>query len=104
MGAFIGTVPGVLLLLFVEPMQAFWFVVFILVLQQIEGNLIYPKVVGESVGLPALWVLMGIVVGGGIGGVVGMLLGVPVFTILYKLTSQITRDRLTRKGIDIYKM
>ena len=103
-GAFIGTVPGVLLLLFVEPMQAFWFVVFILVLQQIEGNLIYPKVVGESVGLPALWVLMGIVVGGGIGGVVGMLLGVPVFTILYKLTSQITRDRLTRKGIDIYKM
>ena len=103
-GAFIGTVPGVLLLLFVEPMQAIWFVVFILVLQQIEGNLIYPKVVGESVGLPALWVLMGIVVGGGVGGVLGMLLGVPVFTIVYKLTSKITHDRLQKKEIDIRKL
>ena len=100
-GAFIGTVPGVLLLLFVEPMQAIWFVVFIVVLQQIEGNLIYPKVVGESVGLPALWVLMGIVVGGGVGGVLGMLLGVPVFTVAYKLTSQITHDRLKRKEIEL---
>lgn len=100
-GAFIGTVPGVMLLLFVEPMQAIWFVVFIVVLQQIEGNLIYPKVVGESVGLPALWVLMGIVVGGGLGGVLGMLLGVPVFTVLYKLIGQITQDRLERKGLDI---
>ena len=103
-GAFIGTVPGVLLLLFVEPMQAIWFVVFILVLQQIEGNLIYPKVVGESVGLPALWVLMGIVVGGGVGGVLGMLLGVPVFTIVYKLTSKITHDRLQKREIDIRKL
>ncbi|MBQ2368868.1 MAG: AI-2E family transporter [Peptococcaceae bacterium] len=103
-GAFIGTVPGVLLLLFVEPMQAIWFVVFILVLQQIEGNLIYPKVVGESVGLPALWVLMGIVVGGGVGGVLGMLLGVPVFTIAYKLMSQITHDRLQKREIDIRKL
>ena len=103
-GAFIGTVPGVLLLLFVEPMQAIWFVVFILVLQQIEGNLIYPKVVGESVGLPALWVLMGIVVGGGVGGVLGMLLGVPVFTIAYKLTSKITHDRLQKREIDIRKL
>ncbi len=103
-GAFIGTVPGVLLLLFVEPMQAIWFIVFILVLQQIEGNLIYPKVVGESVGLPALWVLMGIVVGGGVGGVLGMLLGVPVFTIAYKLVSQITHDRLQKKEIDVRKL
>lgn len=100
-GAFIGTVPGVLLLLFVEPMQAIWFVVFIVVLQQVEGNLIYPKVVGESVGLPALWVLMGIVVGGGAGGILGMLLGVPVFTVFYKLTSQITNDRLQKKQIDV---
>jgi predicted PurR-regulated permease PerM len=85
-------------------MQAIWFVVFILVLQQIEGNLIYPKVVGESVGLPALWVLMGIVVGGGVGGVLGMLLGVPVFTIVYKLTSKITHDRLQKREIDIRKL
>lgn len=103
-GAFIGTVPGVVLLLFVEPMQAIWFVVFIVVLQQIEGNLIYPKVVGESVGLPALWVLMGIVVGGGVGGVMGMLLGVPVFTVVYKLIRQITQDRLKQKDIDVQKL
>ncbi len=100
-GAFIGTVPGVLLLLFVEPMQAIWFVVFIVVLQQIEGNLIYPKVVGESVGLPALWVLMGIVVGGGVGGVLGMLLGVPMFTVVYKLIGQITNDKLKQKQIEL---
>ncbi len=100
-GAFIGTVPGVLLLLFVEPMQAIWFVVFIVVLQQIEGNLIYPKVVGESVGLPALWVLMGIVVGGGVGGVLGMLLGVPIFTVGYKLLGQITNDKLKQKQIEL---
>ena len=100
-GAFVGTVPGVLLLLFVEPMQAIWFVVFIVVLQQIEGHLIYPNVVGEAVGLPALWVLMGIVVGGGVGGVVGMLLGVPIFTVVYKLLGQITNDKLKKKEIEL---
>ena len=98
-GAFIGTVPAAFLLFFVEPMQAFWFLVFIVVLQQIEGNLIYPRVVGDSVGLPPLWVLMGIVIGGGLGGIVGMLLGVPLFTVLYKLLSQATRARLQKKNL-----
>lgn len=98
-GAFIGTVPSVFLLFLVDPMQALWFIVFIVVLQQIEGNLIYPKVVGESVGLPPLWVLMGIVVGGGLGGIVGMLLGVPVFTVLYKLLSQETQRKLRKKNL-----
>ncbi len=100
-GAFIGTVPAVVLLFLVEPMQAVWFLVFILVLQQIEGHLIYPKVVGESVGLPPLWVLMGIVVGGGLGGVLGMLLGVPLFTVVYKLLSQVTQQRLERKHLKL---
>lgn len=98
-GAFIGTVPAVFLLFLVDPLQAVWFVVFIIVLQQIEGNLIYPKVVGESVGLPPLWVLMGIVVGGGLGGILGMLLGVPIFTVFYKLLSQATQMRLTEKKL-----
>ena len=98
-GAFIGTVPAVFLLFLVDPMQAIWFVVFIIVLQQIEGHLIYPKVVGESVGLPALWVLMGIIVGGGLGGVLGMLLGVPLFTVAYKLLSQVVQQRLEKKNI-----
>ncbi len=103
-GAFIGTVPAVILLFLVEPMQAVWFVVFIVVLQQIEGHLIYPKVVGESVGLPALWVMMGIVVGGGLGGVLGMLLGVPMFTVAYKLMSRTVQTRLERKKLDRTKL
>ena len=92
------------MILTVSPVKALLFILFILVLQQLEGNLIYPKVVGESIGLPALWVLMGIVVGGGVGGVLGMLLGVPVFTIAYKLTSKITHDRLQKREIDIRKL
>ena len=100
-GAFIGTVPAVFLLFLVDPMQAFWFIVFILVLQQIEGHLIYPKVVGESVGLPALWVMLGILVGGGLGGVLGMLLGVPLFTVVYKLFGQLIQKRLVQKNINI---
>lgn len=100
-GAFIGTIPAVFLLFLVEPMQAVWFIVFIVVLQQIEGNLIYPKVVGESVGLPSLWVLTGIVVGGGLGGILGMLLGVPLFTVVYKLLSQATQQRLAQKNLKL---
>ena len=100
-GAFIGTIPAVFLLFLVEPMQAVWFVVFILVLQQIEGHVIYPKVVGESVGLPALWVMLGILVGGGLGGVLGMLLGVPMFTVAYKLMSRLVQTRLEKKQLRI---
>ena len=100
-GAFIGTVPAVFLLFLVEPMQAVWFLVFIVVLQQLEGHVIYPKVVGESVGLPPLWVLMGIVVGGGLGGILGLLLGVPMFTVAYKLLSGATEKRLKQKDIHI---
>ena len=69
----------------VSPIQALVFIVYLVVLQQIEGNLIYPKVVGTSVGLPAIWVLVAITVGGGIMGVLGMLLGVPVAAVIYKL-------------------
>jgi predicted PurR-regulated permease PerM len=100
-GAFIGTIPAVFLLFLVEPMQAVWFLVFILVLQQLEGHIIYPKVVGESVGLPALWVLLGIMTGGGLGGVPGMLLGVPLLTIGYKLLSRTIQRRLDAKKISV---
>jgi predicted PurR-regulated permease PerM len=100
-GAFIGTIPAVFLLFLVEPMQAVWFLVFILVLQQLEGHVIYPKVVGESMGLPALWVLLGIMTGGGLGGVPGMLLGVPLLTIGYKLLSRTIQRRLDAKKISV---
>ena len=84
-GAFIGTVPAVFLLFLVEPMQAVWFIVFIVILQQIEGHLIYPKVVGSSIGLPGMWVLAAVLIGGGLGGISGMLIGVPLAATLYKL-------------------
>lgn len=82
-GAFIGTAIGAFLILLVKPIQAVWFVVFIIVLQQFEGNLIYPKVVGKSVGLPGVWVLVAVTIGGNAMGVVGMLISVPLCSVLY---------------------
>lgn len=82
-GPLAGTVPCVLLLLLVQPQSALWFTVYIIVLQQIESNLIYPRVVGQSVGLPPAWVLAAIVTGGGLFGVTGMLLAVPLTAALY---------------------
>ena len=97
-GPFIGAVPSVLLLLFVDPMQAVWFVVFIVVLQQIDGNVIGPKVVGESIGLPAWWVMFSITIGGGLFGIMGMLAGVPTFAVIYRLLAKDVNSRLTKKG------
>ena len=87
-GPILGTIPGAFIQLLVDPIKAVWFVVFIIVIQQIDSNLIYPKVVGNSIGLPALWVLFAITVGGGIGGVLGMILGVPIVSILYALIGE----------------
>ena len=84
-GAFIGTAIGAFLILLVKPIQAVWFVVFIIVLQQFEGNLIYPKVVGKSVGLPGIWVLVAVTIGGNAMGVIGMLISVPLCSVLYVL-------------------
>lgn len=84
-GAFIGIIIGSILIITVDPIKVIVFVIFMIILQQIEGNLIYPKVVGSSVGLPGMWVLFGVTVGGSIGGILGMLLGVPVATVIYTL-------------------
>lgn len=84
-GAFIGTGIGAFLILLENPVKAFWFIVFIIVLQQLEGNLIYPRVVGKSVGLPGIWVLAAVTIGGGLFGVVGMLFSVPVCSVMYVL-------------------
>jgi len=87
-GALIGTGVGVLLILIVEPMKALWFIAFILILQQIEGNLIYPKVVGKSIGLPSIWVFAAVIIGGSAFGVLGMLIGVPLTSLLYTLLKE----------------
>lgn len=84
-GAYIGGAVGALMVFSVSPVKAIIFIVFLVVLQQAEGNLIYPKVVGSSLGLPAIWVLAAVTVGGGIMGIAGMLLGVPIAAALYRL-------------------
>ena len=96
-GAYIGTVLGAFLILLVSPFKAFWFVVFIIVLQQLESNLIYPRVVGDSVGLQGIWVIVCVVVGGDLFGVSGMLLSVPVCAVLYALLRQEVYKRLAEK-------
>ena len=92
-GAFIGTIIGAFLILTVSPLKAFVFVAFLLILQQIEGNLIYPKVVGSKINLPAMWVLAAVTVGGNLGGPVGMLLGVPAASAAYELLREATKKR-----------
>lgn len=84
-GAYIGAVVGAVMIFTVSPVKAIIFIIFLVVLQQLEGNLIYPKVVGSSIGLPGIWVLAAVTVGGGVMGVGGMLLGVPTAAALYRL-------------------
>ena len=98
-GAFMGTIVGAFMIAMVDPMSAVWFVVFLLTLQQFEGNLIYPRVVGSSVGLPGIWVLSAVTIGGAISGIVGMLFSVPVASILYALVRTGTKRRLKEKQI-----
>ncbi len=84
-GAYIGAIVGAFMILMISPVQALIFLVFLVILQQLEGNLIYPKVVGTSLGLPAIWVLAAVTVGGGMLGVIGMWLGVPIAAACYRL-------------------
>lgn len=87
-GAYIGGTVGFLLIMTVSFRQAFFFIIYLVILQQVEGNLIYPRVVGSSIGLPALWVLAAITIGGGVMGITGMLLGVPLVSALYRILKE----------------
>lgn len=100
-GAFIGCGVGAFLLLMVSPLQALIFVIMFLVLQQLEGNLIYPHVVGSSVGLPSIWVLAAVSVGGSLMGVAGMLLFIPLVSVLYTLFREFVYRRLKEKGLKV---
>lgn len=84
-GAYIGAIVSALLLLMIEPMQAVWFLIFLVILQQLEGNLIYPRVVGTSIGLPGIWVLAAVTVGSSLLGFAGLVVGVPLAAVLYTL-------------------
>lgn len=102
-GAFIGCVVGAFLILLVDPVRAFWFVVLFLFLQQFEGNIIYPRVVGSSVGLPSMWVLVAVTLGGSMMGVLGMLVYIPMFSVFYRLIREAVSDRLKAKQVPAEK-
>lgn len=103
-GAFVGCAVGALLILVDNPLQAVLFVIMFLVIQQIEGNLIYPRVVGTSIGLPGMWVLLAVAVGGELMGVIGMFLMIPMASVLYAMLREFTQNRLNNKNIDPEKL
>lgn len=107
-GPFLGAIPSVLLLLMIDPWHAFWFAVFVFALQQLDGNVIGPKILGDSTGLPALWVMFAILVGGALWGVVGMFIGVPLFAVIYRFSKEIFENMLKKKNMpcstDAYKV
>lgn len=103
-GAFIGCIVGAFLILMVNPMQAVWFVVMFLIIQQIEGNVIYPKVVGSSVGLPAILVFAAVIVGGELFGVVGMLVFIPLTSVCFTIAKSAVELKLSKKNISDEKL
>ena len=100
-GAFIGCVVGAFQILTMAPMKALVFVIMFLILQQIEGNLIYPRVVGSSVGLPSIWVLAAVSIGASLMGIVGMLVFIPIVSVLYALLRRDVYEHLEKKGIAV---
>lgn len=103
-GAFVGCVLGAFFILVNNPLQAVFFVVLFLVIQQIEGNLIYPKVVGTSIGLPGMWVLVAVTVGGEVMGIAGMLIMIPLVSVMYTLMREFTNRRVEERDIDPEKL
>ncbi|MCH4010060.1 AI-2E family transporter [Companilactobacillus sp.] len=101
LGAWMGGAVGFLLIAVDSPLNAVLFIVFIIVLQQLESNLVYPRVVGTSIGLPGIWVLAAITIGGGLSGIVGMLLGVPVVATIYQLMKNKVNQRLDSQVTDV---
>ncbi|MFQ9985944.1 MAG: AI-2E family transporter, partial [Lachnospiraceae bacterium] len=100
-GPYIGGILGGLLIFLDSPVTCLYFVLFIFILQQIDGNLIGPKVLGDSTGLSPFWIMFAILIGGGLFGVAGMLLGIPVFAVFYQLVRSYVNRRLEGRGIPI---
>lgn len=98
-GAFIGIVPAIFILLTVSPTTAFYFIILIIVIQQIEGNVIYPKVVGSSLGINGIWIIISMLIGADLFGILGMIIGIPLFGIFYTILSKIINSRLKNKNL-----
>ncbi|MBU3135093.1 AI-2E family transporter [Clostridium gasigenes] len=98
-GPFIGAVPAFIIILFISPTQALWFLLIILVIQQIDGNIIGPKILGNSIGISAFWILFSILIAGKVLGVLGMIIGVPLFAIVYSIIKDVIEVSLKKKGL-----
>lgn len=100
-GPFIGGIPAAIIILFVSPIQALWFVIIIIIIQQIDGNIIGPKILGDSIGISAFWILFSLLVAAKFMGFVGMVIGVPLFAIFYSIIKEIIEEKLRKKGLPI---
>lgn len=100
-GPYFGAVPSAILILIADPIKGFYFIIFVIILQQFDGNVLGPKILGDSTGLSAFWVIFAILVGNGLFGMIGLVAGVPAFAVIYGFTKQTVDRRLKRKGINI---
>lgn len=98
-GPFIGAIPSAILILFVSPIKALTFIIIIVVIQQIDGNIIGPKILGDSLGISAFWILFSLLIAGKLFGVVGLIIGVPTFVFIYSIIKDIVESRLKKKGL-----
>ena len=98
-GPFIGAVPSFIIILFVSPIKALWFLIIIFIIQQLDGNVIGPKILGDSIGISAFWILFAILVAGKFLGLVGMIIGVPLFAVIYSLVKEVIEAKLQKKGL-----
>lgn len=98
-GPFIGAIPSIIIIMFVSPVKALWFLLIIIIIQQLDGNIIGPKILGDSIGISAFWILFSILVAGKLLGLAGMIIGVPLFAIIYSIVKEVIEARLVDKGL-----
>ncbi len=100
-GPFFGAIPATIIILFVSPVKALWFILIIIVIQQLDGNIIGPKILGDSIGISAFWILFSLLVAGKFLGLVGMIIGVPLFAIIYSIIKEVIEEKLDKKGLPV---
>lgn len=102
-GPFIGAIPSIIIVLLVDPMKALWLAIIILIIQQIDGNIIGPKILGDSIGISSFWILFSLLLAGKFFGIIGMIIGVPLFAIIYTIMGESVDNRLQKKGLPVSK-
>lgn len=100
-GPFIGAIPSFFIIMFISPVKALWFLLIVLVIQQIDGNIIGPKILGDSLGISAFWILFSLLVAGKLFGFIGLIIGVPLFVLFYSIVKDVIEARLNKKGLPV---